>query len=128
MDPQIESKAIMLASQNYAIEILTDMTQEDGQWYLAVNPELKGCMAQGSSIEEAIESLADARFDYIVSLLQDGLEVPSPSFIMEYNSTTDCFPENNNIELIQETIKFEGAKIKKYEINSGQLISVVHPC
>ncbi len=79
MNAEIERKTVELASRNYAIELLQDEDQEDGQVYLALHPELKGCMAQGSTIEEAIENLKDARIDFIRSLLLDGLDVPQPS-------------------------------------------------
>lgn len=47
--------------------------------YMAVHPELEGCMAQGDTPAEAVQSLGEARRDYINALLDEGLEVPLPS-------------------------------------------------
>jgi len=123
MNNEIESKAIKLASQNYAIEILTDASQEEGQCYFALNPELTGCMAQGSTIEEAIKNLEDARFDYIVSLLQDGIDIPTPKIEEISFSTTDCDSQINS-ETIQETIDYKKLKNVEQDLNSGQLASL----
>jgi len=45
---------------------------------LAWHPELPGCKSFGDTVEAATEALRDARATYIVSLLEDGLEVPQP--------------------------------------------------
>lgn len=71
-------KARKLGARNYSVEVLEDQTSSGETIYLAKNPQLYGCMAQGASQEEAIESLEEARIDYIQSLLEDGLEVPNP--------------------------------------------------
>lgn len=71
-------RARKLAAINYSIEVLKDETSTGETVYLAKNPQLYGCMAQGTSPEEAMESLEEARIDYIHSLLEDGLDVPNP--------------------------------------------------
>lgn len=124
MDKLIESKAKTLASRNYAIETLTDNSQEEGQFYFVFNPELSGCMAQGSTIEEAIQNLSDARLDYIASLLQDGLEVPSPSVKVISCSTTDLAASNTNGQYVTQTVNFGGDQVVKDRINSGQKTSL----
>ncbi|MBL1135889.1 MAG: type II toxin-antitoxin system HicB family antitoxin [Chloroflexi bacterium] len=47
--------------------------------FLARNPELEGCMAQGETPEAAQSNLLEARIDYIYFLLEDGLPVPDPT-------------------------------------------------
>ena len=47
--------------------------------FVAVNPELYGCMAQGNTPREAVDNLKEARRDYIATLLQLGREVPRPA-------------------------------------------------
>lgn len=48
--------------------------------YVASNPELPGCMAQGDTPRQAVESLEEARTLYIACLIEDGLPVPEPNF------------------------------------------------
>lgn len=52
-------------------------------WYVARHPELEGCLAQGRSVNEAIEALAEPRQNLIEHLLQHDLEVPLPRFMTE---------------------------------------------
>ena len=67
-----------LADRNYAVEIFED-TLSDGQTaYLASNPELNGCMAQGDSEAEARHELRLARINFIYFRLVDGKSIPSP--------------------------------------------------
>ena len=71
-------RAEELADRPYAIEILYDETTTGEPIIVVSHPELPGCMAQGSTVEEALAELADARNEYILSLLEDRLPVPGP--------------------------------------------------
>ncbi len=46
--------------------------------YVAYNPELPGCMAQGDTIKEASANLKKARREYIELKLKLGWEIPLP--------------------------------------------------
>lgn len=52
---------------------------EDGYWVVEC-PSLPGCITQGKTKEEAIESIKEAIEGYIASLQQDGLPVPPERF------------------------------------------------
>lgn len=99
MSASIEENAKMLASRKYATVLLKEEPQEDQMIFVAFNPELRGCMAQGSSDDEAIANLAEARYDYIMSLLADGLMVPDPSPISTTckTTTTDVNKKTNYV-------------------------------
>ena len=75
---KLEEQAEVLADKPYSIEIMSDETVDGKSVYLLSHPELPGCMAQGDTIGEAMDSLKDARIEYILSLLEDKLPVPSP--------------------------------------------------
>ena len=79
MASEIEDKAKYLANQPYAVDVMKDKTTTGEDVFLAKNPQLYGCMAQGATVEEAIANLADARLDYIEGLLEDGEPIPAPS-------------------------------------------------
>ncbi len=66
----------------YAVVITVDECG-DRRCYVAYHPELRGCMAQGYSPEEAVADLKLAREDYIASLLEDGLPVPPPHGLLQ---------------------------------------------
>jgi predicted RNase H-like HicB family nuclease len=99
MTSKIEDRAKYLASQPYAVEVMKDKTTTGEDVFLAKNPQLYGCMAQGATIEEAIANLADARLDYIEDLLEDGDPVPDVDSPSIYTSS-----EAETVLLIDETV------------------------
>lgn len=74
----LERMAQELAEKPYTIGIMRDETTTAKPIFLLSHPELEGCMAQGQNIEEGLESLKEATKEYILSLLEEGLEVPKP--------------------------------------------------
>lgn len=72
-------KASLYAKLPYSVEIVPDLTTDGEQIFVARHPELPGCMAQGQTPQDAVESLADAREEYLDSLLEDGIEPPTPA-------------------------------------------------
>jgi predicted RNase H-like HicB family nuclease len=75
----ILKKAEELSNRNYKISVSIDITTTGETLYMAKNPELIGCMAQGETLEDAISNLKDARLDYIYDSLKDGFNVPEPA-------------------------------------------------
>ncbi|MBK8902362.1 MAG: type II toxin-antitoxin system HicB family antitoxin [Anaerolineaceae bacterium] len=84
-EDELMKKAEKLAARSYAIEVYEETLKDGKEIYLVKNPELRGCMAQGETREEAINELNEARITYIHSLLLDNLEVPEPA--QEYTIT-----------------------------------------
>ena len=117
MTNEIEDRAKSLASQPYTVEVMKDKTTAGEDVFLARNPQLYGCMAQGATVEEAIVNLADARLDYIEDLLEDGDPVPAVAPPPIYTSG-----EIATVLLIDETVrgKLEGGFL-------GDLDRVVQP-
>jgi predicted RNase H-like HicB family nuclease len=52
--------------------------------YSAYVPDLPGCVATGSSVEEVEEQIREAIEFHLDGLREDGLEIPSPSSQVEY--------------------------------------------
>ncbi len=75
---KLEEQAEKLADKQYSIGIMLDETVDGKRVYLVSHPQLPGCMAEGDTISEAMDNLKDARIEYILSLLEDELPVPSP--------------------------------------------------
>lgn len=60
---------------NYRIEI-TPIAKEDGGGFMATHPELKGCMSDGETQLEAVVNLFNAKYEWIKTCLEQGLEIP----------------------------------------------------
>ena len=52
---------------------------EDG-WWVAECPSLPGCVSQGKTQEDAVESIKEAIRGYVKALEEDGLPVPEENF------------------------------------------------
>lgn len=79
----------------YAVRISTDECGEE-VCYMAVNPELDGCMAQGDTPSEAVRNLEDARQSYIAAAIKRGLPIPLPK-MMAVNGTAESFSVSLNV-------------------------------
>jgi predicted RNase H-like HicB family nuclease len=90
MNQELLEKAKQLSFQNYALKMEEDVLSDGSPIFLASNPELQGCKSQGRTIDEAVFNLAEARIDYIYSLLEDDLPVPEPVIV---NTSTGTFPD-----------------------------------
>lgn len=69
----------------YMTVVAKTVTTTGETCYLAMHPELPGCMASGTTEDEAQENLADARELYLSTLERRGIHTPSP---MSGNPTT----------------------------------------
>jgi predicted RNase H-like HicB family nuclease len=67
-------------SRSYAVEITHD---EDG--FYARIPDLPGCESYGRSLEEAYESIEEAKSLWIEAVLESGGVVPSPRGEEDYS-------------------------------------------
>lgn len=75
---ELFEQAELLAQRPYTEISFRDQTTEDGIMFVALNPALEGCMAQGETLQEARDNLRLFRVDYIYHLLQHELPVPDP--------------------------------------------------
>jgi len=71
----------------YSIQLVIDSTVEGKRTYVALVPELPGCIAQGDTASEAMEEIRCAIRDYVLSLLEDGQAVPPPWASLTFTST-----------------------------------------
>lgn len=81
MSNDLEQQAKELAARQYSMFVFRQTTTEDEPIYVALNPELDGCFAQGETSQEARENLDTFRVDYIHHLLTHGLPVPEPAWV-----------------------------------------------
>jgi predicted RNase H-like HicB family nuclease len=93
MDDKLLMQAKELAKLPYSVIITQDEATDGAPILLVENDELKGCMAQGITMDEAIADLADARVDFIYSLLDDGLDIPLPEQTLTVTTGAEVFEE-----------------------------------
>ena len=65
-------------ARNYRISI-GPLSEDDGGGFIARVPDLPGCMADGTSPEEALENAYDAIACWIEAARETGRPVPPPS-------------------------------------------------
>jgi predicted RNase H-like HicB family nuclease len=103
MAKTLREKALELSRMGYTIDLLRDKTTDDDYIYLALNPELEGCLAQGETREEALANLEEVRVDYFEHLLEFNLPIPNPGL----TETKDSAAKSVSQRVIQN-ITFPG--------------------
>jgi len=101
MTSNIRMRAEELAQRQYTEIMFRDETTDGDHIFMAVTPELEGCVAQGESIRDAQENLRLFRIDYIEHLLEHDLHVPYPAWMA--TSTGDIIPFTDEDNIISET-------------------------
>lgn len=77
IDREIEARADAIIARPYTRFLFQDV-DDGGHWYARI-PEFDGCMSDGDTPEEALENVKDAMFEWVYSMIEDGLEVPEPA-------------------------------------------------
>jgi antitoxin HicB len=60
--------------------IVTPLSDEDGGGFLLTMPDFPGLMADGETIEEAVEDGRDAFLSVVSAMADAGREIPAPTF------------------------------------------------
>jgi predicted RNase H-like HicB family nuclease len=80
-------KQIPRAISPYAFEdythVVSRLSEEDGGGFLLTIPDLPGCISDGETIEELMQNARDAFAAWISAKVDQGLEIPAPSFQVE---------------------------------------------
>lgn len=66
----------MEIDSDFAVEVAPETSTEGELIYLARHPDLPGCMAHGTSVEEAVGNLGEARRLYLSELQRRGVALP----------------------------------------------------
>lgn len=81
MNKKNHKKAESLSKRAYQAHVVLDETTDGEPVYVAIVPEMPGCIAHGDTVEEALEWLESAKLDHIWFLLDKNLEVPEPQLL-----------------------------------------------
>ena len=69
-------------SMAYRMEIVED---KDEGGYVVSFPELPGCITCGETIESAVKNAEDAKKEWLMAALEDGVEINEPDDIEKYS-------------------------------------------
>jgi predicted RNase H-like HicB family nuclease len=71
-------EAARLAARSYSAIVEQGRLASGTAMFMAYHPDLDGCMAQGTTEEEALAALDEVRLSFILRLLEQGQAVPPP--------------------------------------------------
>ena len=67
----------------YKYELIVFWSDEDARYVVEV-PELRGCMADGTTYEEAVKNAQQIIFEWIETAESTGREIPQPKGRLAY--------------------------------------------
>jgi len=59
---------------------LTPVSPEDGGGWLALIPQLEGCISGGDTKEEALQNIEEAKELWLEGALEEDIPIPEPTF------------------------------------------------
>lgn len=95
---------------------LTPLSEEDGGGWLAEIPDLKGCLSDGDTIEEALRNIEEAKEAWFVTAIKRGQQIPLPTSYQEEQYSgkfTLRLPKSLHKELA-EAASEEGVSLNSY--------------
>lgn len=95
----------------YRIEIVPD-SAEGG--FVASYPELPGCLSIGETIEDAIASIREAKIDWLMAALEDGVHIYEPKTEEEYSGQFKLRIPKILHKQLAEKAKQEGISMNQY--------------
>jgi antitoxin HicB len=63
----------------YRILLTPDHWDDGTPGFFAEVPDLPGCMSQGETADEAVDSVRQAMLDWMAAMLEDGRGIPPPT-------------------------------------------------
>jgi antitoxin HicB len=116
--------------------VVAPLTEEDGGGYVAVFPDLPGCMSDGDTPQEAVENAMDALAGWMEVQQERGVEIPQPGAaadrvtnkikslldalknVIEYADAAD-----GHIELLEQTLERTIADLDSDWRKTGVLVA-----
>lgn len=95
----------------YKMEIVPD-TEEGG--FVAMFPDLPGCMTVGDTIEEVVENIIDAKKAWIEAELEEGRMISEPKDINDYSGQFKLRLPKSLHRILAENSKREGISMNQY--------------
>lgn len=98
-------------SMAYRMEIVED---KDEGGYVVSFPELPGCITCGETIESAVKNAEDAKKEWLIAALEDGVEINEPDDIEKYSGQFKLRIPKSLHKSLSEHSKKEGISMNQY--------------
>ena len=98
-------------SMAYRMEIVED---KDEGGYVVSFPELPGCITCGETIESAVKNAEDAKKEWLMAALEDGVEINEPDDIEKYSEQFKLRIPKSLHKSLSEHSKKEGISMNQY--------------
>ena len=95
----------------YKLEIVPDV-EEGG--YVARYPELPGCISVGSTLEETVNHVLDAKKEWLIAALEDGIVINEPVAHDNYSGQFKLRIPKSLHRSLAEHSKEEGISMNQY--------------
>lgn len=94
----------------YRLEIYPD--PEGG--FVASYPDLPGCLTYGETLEEVVTNAEDAKKNWLVSALEDGIPIKEPNSLEDYSGEFKLRIPKSLHRKLSEHSKLEGISMNQY--------------
>ena len=95
----------------YRIELIPDV---DEGGFVVTFPDLPGCLSSGETAEEACRNAEDAKYEWLMAAIEEGLPVPEPDSIEDYSGQFKLrLPRSLHRQLALQS-KREGVSMNQY--------------
>lgn len=98
-------------SMAYRMEIVED---KDEGGYVVSFPELPGCITCGETIESAVKNAEDAKKEWLMAALEDGVEINEPDDIEKYSGQFKLRIPKSLHKSLSEHSEKEGISMNQY--------------
>ena len=95
----------------YRVEVVED--KEEGGYALHC-PELSGCMTCADTIEQGFRMIEDAKREWFMACLEDGITIPEPSRLEDYSGQFKLRLPKSLHRLLAQRTDEEGVSMNQY--------------
>jgi predicted RNase H-like HicB family nuclease len=99
-----------------ALQYSFNVRAEPEGGYVALFPDLPGCMTQGETLEELVAMAEDARRGWIETEYERGNEIPLPSYTEEYSGKFNVRIPKSLHRSLAEAAEREGMSLNQYVV------------
>lgn len=95
----------------YRVEVVED--KEEGGYVLHC-PELSGCMTSADTVDQGFHMLEDAKREWFMACLEDGIAIPEPSRLEDYSGQFKLRLPKSLHRLLAQRSNEEGVSMNQY--------------
>ena len=95
----------------YCLEIIPDL---DEGGYVASYPDLPGCITCGDSLESVAVNAADAKREWLIAAMEQGLNIPEPDDLNNYSGQFKLRLPKSLHRQLADSARREGISMNQY--------------